>query len=326
MIVQENERNAFDQRDIEWELLDKYALFLLPRLATDNRCRFNISLVRLPFGSLAQHASIDPTTSALLVSHPSFNSSTPVEISVVYYRAGYTPTDYPTEVEWATRLLLERSNAIKCPTIALQLAGAKKVQQVLASPGQLDRFLGIGSTTSSLDPAPLASLNLTHAAQMLTSFTSLYPMDDTPLGVKAVELAYKEPERFVLKPQREGGGNNIYRMDIPPFLDALAEKDKLLTSKGPKAREAYILMDLIEPPLGATAIMVKAGEERGTKVEVVSELGIYGVMLFKASSDGKGAKVLVNETVGHMLRTKGKDSDEGGVAVGFSVIDSPLLM
>ena len=298
-----------------------------PLSKADAGCRFNISLIRLSFDSLAQHASIDPITSALLISHPSFQSTTPVEISVVYYRAGYTPTDYPTETEWATRLLLERSYAIKCPTVALQLAGAKKVQQVLASPGQLDRFLGIGSTTSSLDPAPLANLSLTHAAKMLTSFTSLYPLDGTPLGVKAVELANQEPERFVLKPQREGGGNNIYRTEIPPFLAALGEKDKLRTSDvGPKAREAYILMDLIEPPTGSTAIMVKAGEERGTRVEVVSELGVYGVMLFKASSDGKGAEVLVNETVGHLLRTKGRDSDEGGVAVGFSVIDSPLLV
>ena len=84
-------------------------------------------------------------------------------------------------------------------------------------------------------------------------------------------------------------------------------------------------MDLIEPPEGVEAIMVKAGEERGVRSEVVSELGVYGVMLFRRGQDG-GADVLVNETVGHLLRTKGRESDEGGVAVGFSVIDSPWLV
>ena len=41
---------------------------------------------------------------------------------------------------WATRLLMERSRAIKCPDIATHLAGTKKVQQVLARPGVLERF------------------------------------------------------------------------------------------------------------------------------------------------------------------------------------------
>lgn len=31
-------------------------------------------------------------------------------------------------------------------------------------------------------------------------------------------------------------------------------------------------------------------------------------------------------TFGRLLRTKGKDSNEGGVNAGFAVIDSPLLV
>lgn len=51
-------------------------------------------------------------------------------MAIVYFRAGYTPTDYPSETEWAARLLVERCDAFKCPTVAYQLAGAKKIQQV----------------------------------------------------------------------------------------------------------------------------------------------------------------------------------------------------
>ena len=56
------------------------------------------------------------------------------EISVVYFRAGYTPTDYHGDAEWLARLKMERSAAVKCPTVAYQCVGAKKIQQVLPRP------------------------------------------------------------------------------------------------------------------------------------------------------------------------------------------------
>jgi len=33
-------------------------------------------------------------------------------------------------------------------------------------------------------------------------------------GDAAIELAMSDPDRFVVKPQREGGGNNVYGNDI----------------------------------------------------------------------------------------------------------------
>jgi hypothetical protein len=42
--------------------------------------------------------------------------------------------------EWQGRLLLEQSTAIVCPDIAMHLAGAKKIQQELARPNQVERF------------------------------------------------------------------------------------------------------------------------------------------------------------------------------------------
>jgi len=43
--------------------------------------------------------------------------------------------------DWEVRLMFERSRAVKCPSIALQLAGCKKVQQELAAPGAVERFI-----------------------------------------------------------------------------------------------------------------------------------------------------------------------------------------
>lgn len=49
-------------------------------------------------------------------------------VAVVYFRAGYEPGHYMSEQEWDARLLVERSSAIKCPSIHYHLAGTKKVK------------------------------------------------------------------------------------------------------------------------------------------------------------------------------------------------------
>ena len=44
-------------------------------------------------------------------------------------------------------------------------------------------------------------------------------------------MAKKNPENFVLKPQKEGGGNNVYGADIRPFLAKM---------KNPEERSGYL--------------------------------------------------------------------------------------
>lgn len=44
------------------------------------------------------------------------------EVAVIYLRVYYMPEQYD-EKHWELRLLMERSQAIKCPTISSQLAG-----------------------------------------------------------------------------------------------------------------------------------------------------------------------------------------------------------
>jgi hypothetical protein len=62
-------------------------------------------------------------------------------VGLVYFRAGYTPRDYPGEKEWGGYRHLELSQAIKCPSIGHHLAGTKKIQQRLSQKGQVERFL-----------------------------------------------------------------------------------------------------------------------------------------------------------------------------------------
>ena len=50
--------------------------------------------------------------------------------------------------------MLERSRAIKCPSAAFHLAGTKKVQQVLAEPGVLERCVRVGGEGWGIDVLP----------------------------------------------------------------------------------------------------------------------------------------------------------------------------
>lgn len=135
----------------------------------------------------------------------------------------------------------------------------------------------------------------------------------------------------MLKPQREGGGNNVYRAAIPPFLKKLG---------GEKKWRGHILMELIEPPALRNAIVREGVVKRG---EVVGELGVYGACLWRGGvggtegggggvggqegggGGGKG-EILYNEEAGYLLRTKGRESEEGGVAAGFGAVDSVCLV
>jgi hypothetical protein len=118
-VVQSPERNIFDQRHLEYQL--KISASPIP-------------VFRLPFADILSQTSIADTPKRQLLYHSPSNPSKTFEVSVVYFRAGYGPSDYPNEAAWKARLHIERSNAIKCPTILTQLSGAKKVQQVLAAP------------------------------------------------------------------------------------------------------------------------------------------------------------------------------------------------
>ncbi|KAK9766737.1 Glutathione synthetase [Basidiobolus ranarum] len=265
-VVQPNERNIFDQRWIEYNLLNNHG----------------VRVVRKTLAEVAEQVTLDDNRNLLIDGK---------QISVTYFRSGYGPNDHPTTKEWDARLLIERSRSIKCPTIAYQLVGAKKVQQVLAKPSLLERFVK----------------DKTIAKRIRDSFAGLYPLDGTPEGRAAADMASNEPDRFVMKPQREGGGNNIYGQDIPDTLKNMSVEQQ----------SAYILMDLIVPPT-IENVVVRQGQLYDGKF--VSELGVYGIWI----SDG--SKVLVNENAGHLLRTKLSDTKEGGVATGFAVIDSPLLV
>ncbi|XP_045762352.1 glutathione synthetase-like isoform X1 [Maniola jurtina] len=270
-VVEEVSYNICDQRFHEFEISEK---------------RPEIMIYRRTLTEIYDETTLNDKKQLILDGHP---------VAVVYYRSGYEPAQYPSAKEWDARLRVERSTAIKCPSIHYQLAGTKKVQQALAAPGVLEKFMGAGAATG----------------RVRDIFTGLYSLDFDENGERAVDMALADAERFVLKPQREGGGNNLYGSDV---------REALLRMRHSRERAAYILMERILPPLVAGYVVRPGAAVPPPLTDLVSELGIFGVII------GTKDKIYCNRQAGHMLRTKLADANEGGVAAGLGALDSPYLL
>lgn len=264
LIAQEKERNIFDQRAIENELLDR-----------------KIHVIRRRFEDVSERGSLDQNRRLFMEDQ---------EVAVVYFRDGYMPSQYNAQ-NWEARLLLERSCAAKCPDIATQLAGTKKVQQELSRVGLLEALL-------PGQPEAVARLRAT--------FAGLYSLDMGEEGDQAVAEALAAPSHFVLKPQREGGGNNFYGEEMVHALEQLKDSEE---------RASYILMEKIEPEPFRNCLLRPGSPAQ--VVQCISELGIFGVYV------RQGTTLVMNKHVGHLLRTKAIEHADGGVAAGVAVLDNP---
>ncbi|KZV46407.1 glutathione synthetase, chloroplastic [Dorcoceras hygrometricum] len=265
VVVQAEERNMYDQH---W-------------LCTVLKERYHVRSIRKTLADIDAQGKLLRDGTLVVDGEP---------VAVVYFRAGYAPTDYPSESEWKARLLMEQSSAVKCPSISYHLAGTKKIQQELAKPNILERFLE----------------NKDDIEKVRKCFAGLWSLDDSNIIKDAIE----RPGSYVMKPQREGGGNNIYGDDLKLALERMEKA-------GNEENAAYILMQRIFPA-SYPAILVRDGIS--FKDNVISELGVFAVYLRNKN------KVILNEHSGYLMRTKVSSSNEGGVAAGFAVLDSVYLV
>ncbi|KAI6225130.1 Glutathione synthetase [Aphelenchoides fujianensis] len=274
VVIEDVNQNQLDQRYVEYEL---------ERLAGPH-----LRIIRSTFTQAYDKLKVAENGE---LQHADYAEG---PIGLVYFRAGYAPQHYHGDREWEARLRMEQSTAIKTPWIGLQLANTKKVQQVLAKPGVVERFLD--------DPAEVHSVRAT--------FAGLWGLEREDEETEAVVRdAIENPHKYVLKPQLEGGGGNFYGDEITTKLREFSIRQ----------RSAHILMQRIRP-LVVRNYHVRAFHEP-VLADTVSELGTYGFLL----GDGEKAEVLTNRAAGQILRSKAEHVNEGGVAVGAAVIDTPYL-
>lgn len=274
MVTEERNFNFSEHAAIEFELLER---------------RPDIKLVRKDFVDLHLCMSLGPNKELLIDDSK--------EIAVVYYRIGYDPSHYTSELQWQTRLKIERSRAIKCPSINFHLSGVKKFQQVLNDSEKLEKFL--------------TPLEATAVAETFCKFWSLDA--DTDEGKRGYQVAIRDHKRLVLKPQREGGGNNIYGSDIPLYLERQVK---------PEDRSQYILMEYIDAPKELNWHIFPTDKLKSDQSillndsALVSELGIYGCIIANETT------TLCNRSGGYLMRSKKPGVHEGGVAAGHAAVSS----
>lgn len=116
--------------------------------------------------------------------------------------------------------MIEHSRAISCPSARYFLAGTKKVQQELARPGVLGRFIQDESIIQQLQATFAGQFSLDQVIRHLLTGKiykiaklSQFYYNNASLqgeeGDENIRKGMENPEKFVLKPQREGGGKYI---------------------------------------------------------------------------------------------------------------------
>jgi len=299
-VVQEGETNTIDQRFLEFELWNTY----------------ETNVVRMSLQEINQKLVLDEETGGTL-----FDKDTNTEFSVVYFRAGYAPTDYPTDECWDARFKLERSCATKCPNLGYHLAGTKKVQQTLARPGSVEMFFQSQEGGGEAD-------------KLRSGFAGLFSLSSKDMvkedydTVKLILNEEGKEDQYVLKPQREGGGYNYYGEDLANKLKENVsitlqqdEDEEECSINISKKLAEFILMQRLFPPKQQAALM-RSGVLEG-QGDSISEFGCFGCIL--SSGNGDEDEIFHNEYAGFLLRTKFSDVNEGGVASGFATLSSPYL-
>ncbi len=202
-------------------------------------------------------------------------------VSLVYWRTGYRPEDYASYQAWEMRMLMERADTFHCPDATLQLAGMKSVQQELTNPEALQLFL-----------------NSQQIQKLKKCYVALRKW-----GKDIAQQVLQNPDGYVLKPQREGGGNNFFGQEIVKAVSSFSQKEL----------EAHIVMEYIPAQRHDARLLVN---ESLTCEKCVTEVGIYGGAVWQ---DGKIQK---NTNLGYLARTKLASENEGGVCAGYACLNS----
>jgi hypothetical protein len=196
--------------------------------------------------------------------------------------------------------MIELSTAIKCPNVDTFLCTFKVFQYYLQKSEVMSKFF----------PEPLIANDISRF------FTKIYYVKEMTNEEKT--SIFKEirtdPNKYIVKPQKEGGGNNYYNEQI---LTLLPGEEAGVENLNPELTSSLI-MQRINPPESETYVL---HENKLKKINGISEVSTYGIILSTADK-----KIILNQNAGYLVRTKDKNIQEGGIVAGFSAVDLPFLV
>ncbi|KAL3105076.1 hypothetical protein niasHT_029457 [Heterodera trifolii] len=270
----------FDRRNIQYEF---------ERVSKDQ-----VDVVRLSLTQCTAKLMLDPVDFSLRLVDDG-------RVIAVVFNQVLMLGSSPSHMELDARLMIERSTAIKAPSLVFAMSHSKKIQQVLTRPGMVERFLSGPSEAHLVD-------------KIRQTFAGLWGFEaDKEKNDQLIQMAIKHPDRYVLKPIGEGCGAhfNYFDEDIP----------KKLAQLSPIELNDFILMERLKPKAYRNHF-VRAFLPPMINAEVTSELGIYGCLLGNIST----GQVLLNRQEGHVSKSKLLSSNEGGICSGTGMIDTPYLV
>ena len=214
------------------------------------------------------------------------------EVALFYFRSGYMPNHYK-ENDWAVREKIELSKALKCPDVAQTLVNMKFFQYIINKSETWTRF---GFDTKEFEDCRKLYCSILTFTDFDSDRTKMLKYINEHGGV----------QNWVLKPQREGGANNIFGEEI----------EKVISESSDKELHSYILMAIINPSMRTG---IQCTWDKLDVRSVIDEIGLFHSFL----TDGD--KILEESVGGSLVRSKVQGTHEGGVAFGYSVINSVKL-
>ena len=217
-------------------------------------------------------------------------------ISLFYFRASYCENDFPNDEAWQGRELIELSTAIKVPDINTFLTTFKIFQYELSKPQILMHYIQ----------------NELIINDILRFFGNIYYIRDmSPENITDLFNKIKStPDKYILKPMREGGGNNITGEKLKELIpENVSDISDLIKNS--------VIVDKIDSYEHEGLVI------RDEKIKVqnsISEYSAYGIILTNENN------IIANKSTSFLVRTKNKDSVEGGIIEGAGAVDIPCLM
>ena len=87
---------------------------------------------------------------------------------------------------------------------------------------------------------------------------------------------------------------------------------------------SYIIMERIFPPIIESLTVINGKHEKGN---CTTEVGIFSSVLVRNDRlHSSNQEILVNETIGHLIRTKSESVNEAGVMSGKAAVDTLVIV
>ena len=139
-------------------------------------------------------------------------------ISCFYFRTLYSPNHFKTEKHWEVMETIEKSKALKIPSVRMQLVNSKRFQAEFSKLAILEAFI------------PRDEAELLHSLNK-----NIWDFEQFSNAKEWIEKTREE--EYVLKPNRDGGGNNYFGSQVTEKLIEFGANEEEL--------HQYILMKKI---------------------------------------------------------------------------------